>query len=152
MKYILAIAVLFGMLFLPTTGVKAQQDEKPRAYDAGACGRTEFVALHITVSDKEVSLLIFSPGPHIVKKLDEPLVYKFDKKDRDGSHYSFTDGLDKEEIVIKEDKEGFDGYMKLNDQKGAKFYGFKADGEKLEENAFTLYQMCLQYQDEVNSQ
>jgi len=152
MKILRSVVLVSCLVFGGSVG--AQQAKAPAAkeYDAGVCGTQDFVALHITVSDKAVTVVEFSTGPHVVKKLDDPLVYKFDKKDAEGSHYVFVKDKDKFELVFKQDEKGIEGLMYVNGEKGAKFYGLVADGSKFEENSFVLFQMCEQIWDGAVSQ
>lgn len=136
--------ILASVLAFSAVACSSQTKSEPVGFDIGACSAEDFMALHVTVSDKEVTVISVNLGSNIVKTLKQPIVYKFDRKDADGSHFVFIEGRDTFELVLKVDKDLVDGLLLVNDQKVSKLYGMLSDGSKLGENGIMMYQQCLQ--------
>jgi len=117
---------------------------KPVGYDVAACSPTAFSAVHAELSDDAFTITMVSPGPGEVVVLPEPVVYKFDHKDKDGGRYYISG---KHIVVIDEaDKVGLVG--KAVDSEGniivIIFGAADSDGKALASNAQEDYNGCRQ--------
>lgn len=127
--------------------------DKPAAskgYDLGACSPDGFVAVHVLVNDKDLSVDLVSPGPGVVEKQDKPAVYKFKSKDENGVHYVLTseDGKHTLEIVLNFEK-NIGAIVGDGKPVAALFVKADDDGAKLAENAMSEYKACLQLLQDV---
>lgn len=134
----------------PAIATPQQTEPQVTGYDAGLCGPDQFVAVHVAISDKEITVQFVNPGPNKVFKLDRPQVFKFTKEDADGRHYLYEEK--QFELVVKFDKSGVDGILYVDGAKAAKFYGAKAADEKnLAEAGFMFFQMCQQIHESADA-
>jgi hypothetical protein len=137
------VRVGIAALVLTFAGCALAQD-KAVGYDVGACTPDSFIAAHIDIG-KDVTVTSMSPGPDRVVKLDEPVVYKFVKEDKDGKHYVQENGL--ELILAKQDDKTIIGKFVDSGETVAVVYGVPGDGSKLAENAKIEYKTCEDLRD-----
>ncbi len=116
---------------------------KSVGYDVAACSPSAFSAVHVELSDDAFAITMVSPGPGEVVVLPEPVVYKFDHKDKEGRYY--VNG--KRTLVVGEaDAQGLIG--KAVDSDGnitAIIFGtVDPDGKALATNAQEDFKGCRQ--------
>ena len=117
---------------------------KPVGYDVSACSPTKFSAVHAELSDEAFTITMVAAGPGEVVVLPEPIVFKFDHKDKDGSRY-YTHGPQK--LVIDEaNKVGLVGKLLDSDGNIAAivFGAFDQDGKDLSIHADEDFKGCVQ--------
>lgn len=143
MKFLRSVVLASCLAFGGTVG--AQQAKAPVAmeYDAGVCGESDFVALHIVVSGDKLIVNAIATGPSNAHKISDD-VWKFVKADDAGLHFTEDADGTKYELVVKQDKKDIEGLLYADGKKVAKFYGHVADGKTLQEDGAMLYQMCRQ--------
>ena len=116
---------------------------KPVGYDVSACSPTAFSAVHAELSDEAFTITMVAPGPGEVVVLPEPVVYKFDHKDKEGRYYVHG----KQTVMIEEaNKTGLLG--KIVDSEGNTiaivFGAFDQDGKDLSIHADEDFKGCVQ--------
>jgi hypothetical protein len=147
MKFLRSVVLVSCLMAAPTfldLGLTAQQKPAIVEYDAGVCGEKDFQAIHLVISKDKLIVNQIATGPHNTKKTEDD-VWKLSKTDKDGTlHFVEDDRGTHFELVLKQDNKLIEGMLLADGRKTAKFYGFVADGTKLQESSLVLYQMCLQ--------
>jgi hypothetical protein len=152
MKLLAAMALALALTFSSVQSTAQKPEPQVRSYDAGVCGSTEFMGVHLEVTDKSLSITAVSTGPGEAHASKNVLVYTIDKKDELGQHYILMDGDDVFSIVIKVDGDDFAGFLLYNGEKAAYVFGNIGDGKDLAKNAQILYGVCrdLRQRDRVD--
>src|SRR5271156_2010227 len=149
MKSLIRVGLALALILTPSTlGVHAQDKAKsaPVEYDAGTCAPDQYLAVHFQLTDETFVVTALSEGPDQVQELkaDELTTYHFTKVDGDGRHYiSALDPKAVYEVVIKKHDKAFEGYLTLNEEKIAIFYGDQADGKDFLTSAVAYFKTCL---------
>lgn len=144
MKFLRGLVLAASLLIASCVGGQSKVD--PKGYDLGACSPDGYLAAHVLFVDKDLKMDLVSEEPGVVEKKDNPVVYKFQSKDKKGlSHFVFVTakGDHKLEMVLNFEKNV--GTFLIDDKPAAVLFMLKDDdGAKLAENAMLEFKACVE--------
>ncbi len=142
MKFLRGL-ILVSSLLLAACIAPGQEKTASKGYDIGSCSPDSFLAAHVALVEKDLSMDFVSDEPGVVTKIEKPLVYKYQSEDKVGSHYLYeTKDGHKLELVLNFEKK-FGAFL-VDGKPGAVLFLMKDDdGKQLAENAMSEFQACM---------
>lgn len=140
MKFLRGLFLVSGLLIASfATG----QDKTPKGYDLGSCAPDSFVAAHVVIVDKDLSLDLINVEPGVIEKQDHPVLYKFQSKDDLGAHYLFVNVKGRKLELVLDFKKSLGRFSVDGEIQAVILIMADDDGSKLAVNAMQEFKACV---------